>query len=161
MKQPARETARVGHTADFEVQPAVVTEQLEQPLSAAPVQLADAALAADHRQRFRAEVELVVGGHEQARTEGAQGPRDARGVELVVEEIACAEEGREDEEAAGPAAGAAEGAGGAGRAEGGRGGRAKGLEGAGGVGYGAADGGGEGAGGRRCRCRCPRAALAP
>jgi hypothetical protein len=64
-----------------------------------------------------------------------QRARDARGVDLPVDEVGCPEDGGEEEEAPAPAAGAVEGAGGARGAEGGGRGRGERLEGAGGLGY--------------------------
>lgn len=106
---------------DLQVQAAVVPQQLEHALGRPAVQRLDAAGGAKQRQRVRAEVELVVEGDAEARVEGAQRAREARGRQLAVGEVEGAGDGGEEEQAAGPFGGAAEGARGLRGAEGGRG----------------------------------------
>lgn len=74
------------------------------------MQLLYSALGPNERQWVRAEVDLVVERDAQARVKGAQGPREPRGGDLVVDEVEGAADGDEEEDATGPFGGAAEGA---------------------------------------------------
>ncbi|GJC97202.1 hypothetical protein ColKHC_06028 [Colletotrichum higginsianum] len=84
--------------ADLEIQPAVVSQQLEQALGVTVVQVLDGAAG----QWFRAEVDLVVEGDHEAHAEGAEGTAEPGGVDLTVEEVDGAADGGEDEEPAQP-----------------------------------------------------------
>lgn len=131
-------------------------QQVKHALGAAAVQLGDAALAANQRQRVRAKVELVVQGDEHARAKGAQRPRQSGRVDLPVKEEDGAADGAEDEQTAAPFSGASVGARGAWGAEGGgRGWAAEGLEGTP-CGVDRSNDGGLGGGSSRGRCLCPQ-----
>ena len=92
-----------GHgLADLEVQAAVGAQQLEQAARAARVQLLDGAV----EPGVRAEVELVVGRHDEAEREGARAAPQRRVEERVVEERGGAGQEGEVGESAGPSAAA-------------------------------------------------------